>query len=47
MRLSVSDARNGVLLPTKAATATTSANEYVAFILPPPCYCCIWGFIIN
>ena len=25
----------------------TSANEYVPFILPPSCCCCIWGFIVG
>src|ERR1035438_1722258 len=44
MRLSVSDARNGTLLPTRATTATMSTNGYVRFILPPSCCCCVWGF---
>jgi hypothetical protein len=35
MRSSVSVARDGVLLPIRAATATTSTNEYAAFIRLP------------
>ena len=47
MRSSVSDARNGALLPIRAITAPTSANEYITFILPPSFCYCIWGFFLE
>ena len=43
MRSSVSDARTGVLLPTKAATAATSANEYLTLMILPAFCCYIFG----